>query len=146
MVRPAYVGSSILILTCAVLATEAVQATGPGRDQKHATLNLTASPVVSFAPARILLTAKLEGGPDDDEQLYCPALEWDWGDDTTSEASADCSPFERGKTTIQRRFTIQHVYSEAGEYRVQLTLKRNAKPISSAVTTLELKPGMVGGH
>ena len=109
---------------------------------KRSTLVLTASPLVAFAPSRIILTGRIEGGADDDEQLYCPAIEWDWGDGTTSENSADCTPFQAGKTSIQRMFIKEHIYRSAGEFRVKLTLKRRDKALTSASTLLELRSGM----
>ncbi len=133
-----------LLLALVVAAAVTVVAyAAPGKD-KRPNLTLTASPIVAFAPARVLLTAEVKGGPDDDAQFYCPAVEWDWGDGTVSESSNDCPPFEAGKTTIQRRYTTQHLYKEGGEFRVKITLKRNEKIVTSASSTLEIRAGLGG--
>src|SRR4051812_21711234 len=71
---------------------------------------LRAQPSVAVAPARIVLTAELQGGADDFEDYYCPSIEWDWGDDTTSESSTDCEPYAAGKSQIRRRYTVEHTF------------------------------------
>jgi hypothetical protein len=109
---------------------------------KKPTLTLRASPPISFSPANILLVAELKGGPDDFEEYYCPAVEWDWGDGTRSESSADCDPFEAGKSTITRRFSKQHTYNIQGRYRVQVRLKRNSKLLTSASTNIQVRAGI----
>jgi hypothetical protein len=109
---------------------------------KKASLNLKASPTIVFSPARIVVTAELKGGADDSEELYCPSLEWDWGDGTKSEAGTDCEPFEAGKSTIQRRFTTSHTYDIAGNYRVQLRLKRGSKIVLGGHVSVQVKPGL----
>ena len=75
------------------------------KDVKKASLSLKASPTIVFSPARVVVSAELKGGAEDNGELYCPSLEWDWGDGTRSESNTDCEPFEAGKTTIQRRFS-----------------------------------------
>lgn len=106
------------------------------------TLSLKATPPISFSPARIVVTAELKGTPEDDAELYCPRLEWDWGDGTRSEADIDCEPYEAGRSTLQRRWTSSHTYDIAGNYRVQLRLKRGEKFILSGNTTVQVKPGV----
>ena len=66
------------------------------------------------------------------EEFYCPAVEWDLGDDTKSTTSADCDPYEAGKSEIKRRFTAEHVYRMAGTIRIQFRLKKKNKAIVSA--------------
>ncbi len=86
-----------------VLAT--LVASGPltahEADQGKPSLTLKASPAVAFSPARIVLVAELRGGPNDYEQYYCPGIEWEWGDGTTSENVEDCEPFEPGKIEVE---------------------------------------------
>ena len=60
---------------------------------------------VGIAPARVVFTAELVGGADDFEEYYCPTIEWEWGDGTTSESNVDCAPYEAGKSAIRRRYT-----------------------------------------
>ena len=120
----------------------------PGQDEKgakpakKASLSLRASPTIVFSPARVVVTAELKGGADDSEELYCPSLEWDWGDGTKSEAGTDCEPFEPGKSTIQRRFTTSHTFNIAGQYRVQLRLKRGSKTILGGHVSVQIKAGL----
>lgn len=112
------------------------------KDVKKASLSLKASPTIVFSPARVVVTAELKGGAEDSAELYCPGLEWDWGDGTRSESNVDCEPFEAGKSTIQRRFTASHTFNIAGSYRVQLRLKRGSKTILGGHVSLQVKPGL----
>ncbi len=126
-----------------VLAT--LVASGPltahEADQGKPSLTLKASPAVAFSPARIVLVAELRGGPNDYEQYYCPGIEWEWGDGTTSENVEDCEPFEPGKSEIRRRWTAEHVYRTAGNYRVVFRLKRRDKTLTIANTRVQIRPG-----
>ena len=135
--------SPVLALALAVCASGAVVA---GQDQrkdvKKASLNLKASPTIVFSPARVVVSAELRGGADDSEELYCPSLEWDWGDGTRSESNVDCEPFEAGKSTVQRRFTSSHTYQSSGSYRVQLRLKRGSKILLGGHVSLQVTPGL----
>ena len=112
------------------------------KDVKKASLNLKASPTIVFSPARVVVSAELKGGAEDNEELYCPSLEWDWGDGTRSESNADCEPFEAGKSTIQRRFSAAHSFNIAGNYRVQLRLKRGSKTVLGGHVSVQVKPGL----
>jgi len=105
-------------------------------------LSLRASPPISFSPATIHVVGELKGGPDDYEELYCPTLEWDWGDGTRSEATNDCEPYQAGVSTIGRRFSTDHVYNTSGRFRVQLRLKRSSKIVTSATTNIQVRPGL----
>jgi hypothetical protein len=109
---------------------------------KKPQLSLRASPPISFSPANIHLVAELKGGPDDYEEFYCPAIEWDWGDGTRSENSSDCDPYEAGVSQISRRFSKTHVYNLQGRYRVQIRLKRNTKVLTSASTNIQVRAGI----
>lgn len=105
-------------------------------------LSVRASPPISFSPATIHVVGELKGGPDDFEELYCPTLEWDWGDGTRSEAATDCDPYQAGVSQILRRFSTDHVYNMAGRFRVALRLKRNTKVVTSATTNIQVRPGL----
>lgn len=105
-------------------------------------LSVRASPPISFSPATIHVVGELKGGPDDFEELYCPTLEWDWGDGTRSEAATDCDPYQAGVSQILRRFSTDHTYNMAGRFRVALRLKRNTKVITSATTNIQVRPGL----
>ena len=45
-------------------------------------IKIKATPIVSFAPSRVVVTAEVNGGADDYEEFYCATVEWDWGDGT----------------------------------------------------------------
>ena len=107
-------------------------------DPKRPALSLKASPTSGMAPIRVYVTAELRGGPDDYEDYYCPAVEWTWGDGTVSESSVDCDPFEPGKSAIQRHYSIQHVYQRQGHFQVQLRLKKKARQVAAAITTVQI--------
>jgi hypothetical protein len=97
--------------------------------------------MMAFAPAKIRFVAEVKGGPNDNRDLYCAAVEWVWDDDTTSESSADCEPYEAGKSTIRRRFTADHEYRFAGIYRPQIRLKQKSKVVLSRTVEVEVRPG-----
>ena len=109
---------------------------------KRPKLSVKASPAMAVSPARVVASADVEGGPDDFEEFYCAAIEWDWGDDTKSNNTADCDPYEPGKSQIKRRFTADHVYRTAGEYRIQFRLKKKNKSVASAGTSVRIRPGI----
>lgn len=130
------------VVTAAVVAAQQPGKSAKDKDQdKRPTLKLTARPPLGMSPARIVLTADLNGGPNDAEDYYCPTIEWDWGDGTTSESTTDCEPYAPGKSEIRRRYTIDHVF-HAGNYRVALRLKKRDKVVTSATVTVEVRPGI----
>jgi hypothetical protein len=75
----------------------------PKKKGKKPALEIRPSPRFAFSPANILFTAELRGG-DDVEELYCPEIEWEWGDGGKSVQEADCEPWTE-TSQIQRRFT-----------------------------------------
>jgi hypothetical protein len=105
-------------------------------------VSLKAQPVIAMSPARVVLTAELTGGANDFQDFYCPAIEWDWGDDTRSEKSDDCAPYEPGKSEIKRRFTVEHVYRRAGNYRISFRMKRREKIVGAATANVQIRPGL----
>src|SRR3954454_3411250 len=108
---------------------------------KRPKISVKVNPAMAISPARIVASADINGG-DDLEEFYCPAVEWDWGDDTHSNNSADCDPYEAGKTEIKRRFTADHVYRAAGDYRVQFRLKKKNKFVAGGSTSVKIRPGL----
>jgi hypothetical protein len=107
-------------------------------DPTKVDLTLRVNPAMAFAPARITLTAQLKGGTGVNEDFYCPTVEWDWGDGTISQSSADCEPFQPNKSEIQRSYVTQHVYKTGGEYTVKLLLKKAEKVVATATASLNI--------
>jgi len=126
-----------LMLGLAVFGTDL-----SGPDNKKPKISVKANPAMAISPARVVVSADINGGPDDYEDYYCAGVEWDWGDDTRSNNSADCDPYEAGKSQIKRRFTADHVYRISGEYRIQFRLKKKDKPIAAASTSVKIRPGL----
>jgi hypothetical protein len=104
-------------------------------------VSLRAQPSIAVAPARVVLTAELQGGSDDFEEYYCPTIAWDWGDDTSSESSNDCEPFVSGQSQIRRRFTVEHTFRREGSYKVYFHMKRKERILGSASATIQIQPG-----
>lgn len=112
------------------------------KDQSKPKVVLKAQPMISMAPSRVVLTAEIVGGKNDFEEFYCPAVEWDWGDGTKSEASNDCQPYESGKSEIKRRFTVDHMFEGPGNFRVLFRLKKGEKPVGLASAQIQVRPGL----
>jgi hypothetical protein len=109
---------------------------------KRPKLSVRVNPAMGMSPARVVASADVNGGPDDFEEFYCASVEWDWGDDTRSNNSSDCDPYQAGKSQIQRRFSADHVYRTAGDYRIQFRLKKKNKPVGAASASVKIRPGL----
>lgn len=108
-------------------------------------IRVRVQPQVAIAPARVTLTAELQGGADDFEEYYCAGVEWEWGDDTSSESTIDCEPYEAGKSQIKRRYTVQHQFRRPGTYKLYFHLKNKDRILGSGTTTLQVQPGADSG-
>jgi hypothetical protein len=84
----------------------------------------------------------VKNGANDNEDFYCPTVEWEWGDFTTSVAEADCEPYEPGKSEIKRRYTVQHQFKNPGIFKVVLRLKKGNKVVASANTQVQVRAGL----
>lgn len=143
--RPALLAAiGALALVASAQAQEGAQAPERSREQeaRRPKVTLRAQPAVAVAPARIVLTAEITGGSDDFEEYYCPSIAWEWGDDTASESTSDCEPYEAGVTQIKRRYTVQHQFRRGGTFKVYFLMKRNDKTVGAASTTLQIQPGL----
>jgi hypothetical protein len=132
-----------LVLACGALLvgpSQTLQAREQGN--KKPSLSLKANPAVSFAPARIVVIAELKGGTNDSEEFYCPTVEWEWGDFTTSTAEADCEPYAAGKSEIKRRYTVEHRYKNPGAFKIVLRLKKSTKVVAQATTQVQVRAGL----
>ena len=124
-----------------VYATPSVESglVGDDEDGEAPKLSLRASPRIGFAPAEILFIAELRGGDDDYQEYYCASLEWDWDDDTRSQSTPDCDPYEPGVSEVRRRFSMRHSFDRGGSYDVRLFLKQRDDTVVSARTKVELR-------
>ncbi len=111
----------------------------PKKDKKPA-LELRVTPALRFSPVNIFFTAELKGG-DDVEELYCPEVEWEWGDGGKSVQESDCDPWT-ATSHIERRFTANHTFQFAGLYRVKVTLRKSGKNIMSQTVQLTVRAGL----
>ena len=113
------------VTACLIVAGAAIAVSAQRSDQgdkdsakqgesKRPKIGVRAQPTVGVAPFRVVLTGELQGGADDFQEYYCPTIEWAWGDDTTSESTLDCEPYEAGKSQIKRRFTVEHTFRREG--------------------------------
>jgi hypothetical protein len=140
--RFAWAGAACLTVAAAsvVIAQQKDEKDAKEQD-KRPKITLRAQPTISMSPSRVVLTAELLGGADDFEEYYCPSVEWQWGDGTSSEVSSDCEPYEPGKSQIKRRFTVEHLF-RAGTYRIVFHLKRHDKAVASATASIQVRPGL----
>jgi hypothetical protein len=133
----------VAVLAAFALASPVLASAGDKDNEskgKKPGIELRASPRYAFSPASILFTAELKGG-DDVEELYCPAVEWEWGDGGKSEQESDCDPWAPGMT-IQRRYTANHTYPFAGIYRVRITLLRSGRQITTQSLRITIRAGL----
>lgn len=136
------VAQAAVLAFCALLLMPASALHAREQGGKKPSLSLKANPSIAFAPARITLVAEVKGGAEDFEEFYCPTVEWEWGDLTTSTAEADCEPYQAGKSVIKRRYTIQHQYKNPGGFKVILRLKKGSKVIAAANTLVQVRAGL----
>ena len=134
-----------LLFTCLILLIPmfppAIENTVQASQDDKPDFSLRASPQVAFAPTEILFVAELDDGSDHYEQFYCATIEWDWDDDTRSESTPDCEPYEPGVSKIRRRYSIRHRFDYAGRYTIRVHLKRRDDTVASARTVIELRGG-----
>jgi len=143
ILRRALVAATAGLAIAASAPLGAAQKNDKSKDQdaNRPRITLRAQPVVAVSPARVVLTAELVGGADDFQAFYCPTVEWAWGDDTVSESTVDCDPYEAGKSQIKRRFTVEHIFRRAGVYKIYFHMKRKDKMLGSATVTVQIQAG-----
>jgi hypothetical protein len=140
--RTGVVQASILAVSALLFnPANTLQAREQGGNKKPS-LSLKATPAVSFAPARVVVVAEVKGGSNDFEEFYCPNVEWEWGDLTTSTAEADCDPYEAGKSEIKRRYTVEHRYKNSGGYRIVVRFKKGDRIVATANTMVQVRGGL----
>lgn len=131
--------SALLALALAVAFGSNAGAAGSRKPR----LDLRASPRIAFSPVEVFVVAELVGG-EEMEDFHCPGLEWDWDDGAKSAHEADCAPFATG-TELERRFTAQHAYRQAGEYTIRVTMRRANRSLAVATARIMVQSG-VGGY
>ena len=113
-----------------------------GSDDRKPSLSLKANPPVGFSPLRVRLVVDLKNGASDYQDYYCPSVQWDWGDGTVSENSEDCDPYQAGKSEIRRRYSVEHVFRQAGTYQVFFRFKKRDRVIAAISANVEVRPGV----
>jgi hypothetical protein len=113
----------VAVLGVALLGAVSASAAEKKVEKKGTKVSLRAAPRVAPAPATVVFNVELAGG-EDGEDLYCPVLEWEWGDGTHSEEEEECPPFEAGHTQVQRRFTTSHEYRDRANPNVVVTVRK----------------------
>jgi hypothetical protein len=131
----------VLAISALLIPANTLLAREQGGNKKPS-LSLKATPAVSFAPARVVVVAEVKGGSNDFEDFYCPTVEWEWGDFTTSTAEADCDPYSAGKSEIKRRYTVEHRYKNPGGFKIMLRLKKGDKVVGTATTQVQVRAGL----
>jgi hypothetical protein len=136
--RHRLIAATLLVSGGMALAFPMVAVGQDSAKDRRPRFTLRARPVMAMTPATVVFNAELVGGADDFEEFYCPTVEWDWSDGTTSETTGDCAPYEAGKSSIRRRFTIEHVYRQPGIFKIYVRLKRGDKIVTAANVTLRV--------
>jgi hypothetical protein len=141
MIHPRRALSLLAVLVVALATSNALSAQRSGDDKKPS-LSLKATPPVGFSPLKVRLVVDVKGGSDDYEEFYCPSIEWDWGDGTVSKNSEDCDPFQSGKSTIKRRYSIEHVFRQPDTFQVFFRLKQRDRVIAATSANIQVRPGV----
>ena len=113
-----------------------------GNADKKPSLSLKATPPVGFSPLKVRIVVDVRGGADDYADFYCPSIEWDWGDGTVSGNSEDCDPYQAGKSSIKRRYSIEHVFRQQGSWQVFFRLKQRDRVIAASSANVQVRPGV----
>ena len=140
------VGLAILVPSGAAGPAEAGQpffgAAGQREAGQRPSLALRTTPPMGTSPLRVRASIEVRGGSDDYQEFYCPAIEWEWGDGSSSESEADCATYEAGKSTIQRRYSAEHVYRGSGAYRLVFKIKQRNRQVAAANATITVRGGL----
>ena len=138
-VRLTAVLAGVCVAGTLATAQKAAQKEG---DDKRPSLALKVTPPLGFSPLKVHAAVDVRGGADDSADFYCPTIAWDWGDGTVSENSEDCDPYQAGKSEIRRRYSVEHVFRQAGTYQVFFRLKQRDRVIAAISANVEVRPGV----
>ena len=115
---------------------------GDKEKDKRPKLTLTARPPIAMSPARVVAHGRTGRRPRRPRRLLLPDDRVGLGRrHAVRKPPSDCDPYEAGKSTFKRRFTVEHVF-RAGYHRVSLRLKKHDKQISSATVVVDVRPGI----
>lgn len=142
-IRTATTIGSIAALTMAVMLPGG--AAVAASSEKKPSISVRASPAAGFSPLKVVVSAEIKGGANDFAEYYCPTIEWVWGDDTRAESTADCDPYEVGKSEIRRRYSVTRVFQTSGNFKVEFRLKQKDKVVGAGSTTVQVRPGLRDG-
>jgi hypothetical protein len=142
MIHPRRAKYALLAILVVAVSSGGASGAQRGGDDKKPSLSLKATPPVGFSPLRVRFVVDVRGGADDYADFYCPAIEWDWGDGTVSGNSEDCDPHQPGKSTIRRRYAIEHVFRQPGNFQVFFRLKQRDRVIAASSGNVQVRPGV----
>jgi hypothetical protein len=145
MTIPKSTAARIFIVSACALGLAGSALLAQAEKKKKPSISVRATPAAGFSPLRVMLSAEIKGGDDNYEDFYCPSIEWTWGDDTKTESSSDCDPFEEGKSAIKRRYTTTRIFQTYGDYKVEFRLKQKDRVVGAGSTTIQVRPGVRDG-
>src|SRR5262245_58219963 len=103
-------------------------------------LTLKALPQVGTPSTIFVFQALLTGGPDD-ESLYCLSTEWVWEEQLDSSINeAECPPYVKGETKIERVFSEEQSFQGIGKHKVKVVLRKGEKEITNASAVVTVWP------
>lgn len=130
-------------LVIAVLVLSPIAATPAARQEGASSkpkLTLKGVPSVGFPSTVFVFQARLTGGRDDDDGLYCLTAEWIWEEQADSSLNeSDCEPFKVGSTPIDRTFSEEQSFSRLGTHVVRLVLHKGDREVASASTSVVVR-------
>jgi hypothetical protein len=87
----------------------------------EATLTLVADVTTGPVPLEVNFTGRVVGGPDNNPDLYCQAVTFDFGTGLSRSSTPQCAAWHEA-VQIQREFSANNVFDRPGEYRVTFKL------------------------
>ncbi|MDP6715876.1 MAG: hypothetical protein QF368_14820, partial [SAR202 cluster bacterium] len=103
----------------ATLIVQPKQTNSTGNSDSEATTKLNFEPVAG-SPLTVLLIADIVGGADDDQDLYCQGVTWDFGDGNQIAMMPGCIMFTKG-SSFNRHWEETYTYEKPGAYPVSFT-------------------------
>jgi hypothetical protein len=135
----------LAVVLLASMAALLVPGVMQAEEDKKPSLSLKANPPVGFSPLKVRLVVDVRGGPNDYEEFYCAGTTWAWGDGTESASEQDCEPYKAGVSEIKRRHSVEHIFRQAGNYRISFRLTQRDKVIATTSTSIQVRAGVRDG-